>query len=87
MGGAIDALGPISEPDHYAAAAAAEPGGPAAQWHHRRRLLATCLGQAGFAQHPNEWWHYSYGDQLWAWRRGEPVACYGRCPEGWGLAG
>ena len=22
----------------------------------------------GFAQHPNEWWHFSYGDQLWAWK-------------------
>ncbi|MFM7652374.1 MAG: D-alanyl-D-alanine dipeptidase, partial [Vulcanococcus sp.] len=33
---------------------------------------------AGFEQHPNEWWHFSYGDQLWAWRAGQDVACYGR---------
>lgn len=82
MGGAIDALGPISEPEHYAALAAAEPGGEAAEWQRRRRRLAGCLAQVGFAQHPNEWWHYSHGDQLWAWRQGAPQACYGRVAEG-----
>ncbi|MDG2329833.1 MAG: M15 family metallopeptidase, partial [Synechococcus sp. cluster2_bin.44] len=30
----------------------------------------------GFIQHPNEWWHYSYGDQLWAWRSGAECAIY-----------
>jgi D-alanyl-D-alanine dipeptidase len=81
MGGEIDALGPESEPEHYAAAAATDPASREAQWHHRRRLLAECLAVAGFAQHPNEWWHYSHGDQLWAWRLGEPEACYGRTSE------
>ncbi len=74
MGGAIDAIGAISEPDHYAGAA---PGSEAADWHQRRRLLAAVMGEAGFAQHPNEWWHFSHGDQLWAWRRGERRALYG----------
>lgn len=74
MGGAIDAIGAISEPDHYASAAAAsEPG----VWHERRRLLAGAMAAAGFAQHPNEWWHFSYGDQLWAWRLAQPCALYG----------
>lgn len=82
MGGAIDALGPVSEPEYYATAAAADPAGLEAQWHRRRRLLASCLEEAGFAQHPNEWWHFSYGDQLWAWRQGVAEACYGRAPEG-----
>lgn len=82
MGGAIDALGPVSEPDHHAVAAAARPGSREADWHTRRCLLARCLASADFAQHPQEWWHFSYGDQLWAWRQGRPEACYGRCPEG-----
>jgi D-alanyl-D-alanine dipeptidase len=82
MGGAIDQLGPVSEPDHHAAAAAERPGSQEAQWHGRRRLLAHCLAAAGFAQHPNEWWHFSHGDQLWAWRQGCGEARYGRCPEG-----
>jgi D-alanyl-D-alanine dipeptidase len=84
MGGDIDALGPISEPDHYAEAAGSAPESEAAHWHQRRGLLRDCLGQAGFAQHPNEWWHYSHGDQLWAWRTGSGAACYGRCPDGSG---
>ncbi|PSB38949.1 D-alanyl-D-alanine dipeptidase [Aphanothece cf. minutissima CCALA 015] len=74
MGGEIDAIGAISEPEHYAEAA---PGSEAADWHERRRLLAAVMEESGFAQHPNEWWHFSHGDQLWAWRRGEPQALYG----------
>lgn len=79
MGGAIDAIGAISEPDHHAAAALADPAGEAARWHRRRSLLARVMGQAGFVQHPNEWWHFSHGDQLWAWREGADGAVYGRC--------
>jgi D-alanyl-D-alanine dipeptidase len=44
-----------------------------------RRLLLTAALEAGFANHPAEWWHYSYGDQEWCLhtRRAE-VALYGR---------
>jgi D-alanyl-D-alanine dipeptidase len=77
MGGEIDAIGAISEPDHYAQFAQDEPQGEAATWHHRRRLLAAAMASAGFAQHPHEWWHFSWGDQLWAWRTGQPLARYG----------
>lgn len=78
MGGAIDAIGPVSHPLHHAAAAAVDPLGEAARWHQRRVLLAEVMGEAGFAQHPGEWWHFSWGDQLWAWRTGQPRAIYGR---------
>lgn len=78
MGGAIDAIGPVSEPEHHAAAALADPDGEAARWHSRRRLLQRVMATAGFAQHPNEWWHFSHGDQLWAWRSGASLAVYGR---------
>ncbi|MEB3325434.1 MAG: M15 family metallopeptidase [Cyanobacteriota bacterium] len=78
MGGEIDAIGPISHPHHHAEGAAADPTGEAACWHRRRLLLAEVMGGAGFAQHPGEWWHFSYGDQLWAWRTGHPQAFYGR---------
>ena len=77
MGGAIDAIGAISEPGHYADAAGADPSGSAARWHHRRQCLSAAMATAGFAQHPNEWWHFSWGDQLWAWRSGAAQACYG----------
>ena len=81
MGGPIDAIGPVSHPHHHAAAAAADPGGDAARWHRRRQLLAAVMAGAGFAQHPGEWWHFSWGDQLWAWRTGQPLAVYGRVGE------
>ena len=72
MGGDIDAIGAVSEPQHYAGREDSE----ARCWHQRRQLLAEVMGAAGFAQHPNEWWHYSFGDQLWAWRKGAAVAVY-----------
>jgi D-alanyl-D-alanine dipeptidase len=82
MGSEIDAIGAISEPDYYRRCADALPAGEsrqqALQWHHNRSLLATAMATAGFCQHPNEWWHFSYGDQLWAWRSGHAQACYGR---------
>jgi D-alanyl-D-alanine dipeptidase len=90
MGGAIDAIGAVSEPDHYAVAAQTDPGSEAALWHQRRDLLGAAMAEAGFARHPNEWWHFSHGDQLWAWLQGEPQAHYGRWGaegEGLGLSG
>jgi D-alanyl-D-alanine dipeptidase len=32
---------------------------------------------SGFECNPNEWWHWSYGDQLWAQLRDAPCAFYG----------
>jgi D-alanyl-D-alanine dipeptidase len=81
MGGEIDAIGPISEPNHYAAVAAADPASDAALWQGRRDRLGAVMARAGFARHPNEWWHFSHGDQLWAWSCGEPAARYGRAGE------
>ncbi|MFN5116943.1 MAG: M15 family metallopeptidase [Cyanobacteriota bacterium] len=81
MGGAIDELGPVSEPDHYAAACREDPASAQAQWHQNRSLLAAVMGEAGFARHPNEWWHFSHGDQLWAWQQQQDCAHYGRAPE------
>ena len=80
MGGEIDAIGSISEPDHYRVAALDQPQSEAYLWHNRRQSLAEAMGKAGFSQHPNEWWHFSYGDQLWAWRTGVAEAIYGACP-------
>jgi D-alanyl-D-alanine dipeptidase len=41
-----------------------------------RRLLYWLMTEAGFASNPSEWWHFSYGDQMWAKLRGEPEALY-----------
>jgi D-alanyl-D-alanine dipeptidase len=42
-----------------------------------RRLLFWLMTEAGFSGHPNEWWHYSYGDQMWAAKTGVASALYG----------
>jgi hypothetical protein len=31
-----------------------------------RRRLADALTAVGFVNYPEEWWHFSYGDRLWA---------------------
>ncbi|WP_413325826.1 M15 family metallopeptidase [Synechococcus sp. MIT S9503] len=38
------------------------------------------MTEAGFARHPNEWWHFSHGDQLWAWQRKMDEAIYASVP-------
>jgi len=25
------------------------------------------MEEGGFLRHPGEWWHFSQGDQMWAW--------------------
>ena len=52
----------------------------AALWHGRRALLRGVMESVGFEQHPNEWWHFSHGDQLWAWRSGASQAIYAGAP-------
>jgi len=81
MGGEIDAIGPVSEPDHYAEPARLRSGSAESEWHSRRCLLVAVMEEAGFVRHPHEWWHFSHGDQLWAWRSGMPAARYGRTPD------
>ena len=44
-----------------------------------RRLLYWSMTEAGFANNPTEWWHYSWGDQLWARLYGQSAAHYGAC--------
>lgn len=44
-----------------------------------RRLLYWLMSEAGFANNPTEWWHFSHGDQLWAKLGGHPAASYGGC--------
>ena len=74
MGGDIDEIGDRSYPDFYAEKTDSE----SQQYHQNRLLLRQVMTKAGFVQHPNEWWHFSYGDQMWAWQNKEAIAHYGR---------
>jgi D-alanyl-D-alanine dipeptidase len=77
MGSAIDELSLRSHPDHYA-------NSPELPYHYYRQLLHDVMHSAGFRRHLGEWWHFSLGDQMWAWlcRQENPshtvAARYGR---------
>jgi D-alanyl-D-alanine dipeptidase len=42
-----------------------------------REMLYKIMTEAGFANYPLEWWHYSYGDRMWAAYTEESEAFYG----------
>lgn len=80
MGGSIDELSERSQPNYYEN----NPTPEAQEYHRRRELLSGVMKGAGFSRHPGEWWHFSLGDQMWAWLHNQdfphhPVnARYGR---------
>ena len=41
-----------------------------------RLMLVTSMLNAGLASCKTEWWHFSYGDQLWAWFYGNQNSFY-----------
>ena len=43
----------------------------------RRRELCLVMHLAGFVNYPGEWWHFSYGDKLWAAYGRKPSASMG----------
>ena len=74
MGGHIDQMDETSKPNFYKNIDQEE----AIIWNERRNLLKEIMLKFGFVQHPHEWWHFSYGDQLWAWKNKKPNALYGK---------
>ena len=81
LGGEIDFIGAKSRPDFYEKYSLRTPASKYKVFHNRRSLLCSIMEQAGFVQHPNEWWHFSYGDQLWSWFSNEGNAIYGAACE------
>ena len=59
MGSPIDENSDRSNPDYFVEI---DP-----VIHHNRDLLRRVMAHAGFIRHDEEWWHFSYGDQMWAW--------------------
>lgn len=43
-----------------------------------REILKTALSAVGFVNYPSEWWHYSFGDRLWARLTGSTLAIFGK---------
>ncbi len=73
MGSPIDEISDRSLPDYFSTFCNAQ----AVIFHRDRQLLNQVMTYSGFVRHPNEWWHFSYGDQLWAWTSGKQTAIYG----------
>jgi D-alanyl-D-alanine dipeptidase len=49
-----------------------------------RDVLAGAFEGTGITNYPSEYWHWSYGDQGWAYRGGHPHALYAAVePVGW----
>jgi D-alanyl-D-alanine dipeptidase len=67
MGSPIDEISERSWPDYFAD----HPDPSARRFHHHRQILNQAMATAGFCRHPKEWWHFSLGDQLWAWLQRE----------------
>lgn len=80
MGSAIDELSERSHPDYYALSDRPQERG----YHVHRLLLLDVMEKGGFQRHPQEWWHFSFGDQMWAHLNNQKypgknfVARYGR---------
>lgn len=80
MGSPIDEISPRSFPNYFANSHLPQEK----QLHRHRQLLHNIMTTAGFKQHPNEWWHFCLGDQMWAWLTNQEkpelgaIARYGR---------
>ncbi len=90
MGSPIDEISERSYPNHFAEQLESskqleESQAAAKRFHHHREILRTSMESADFLRHPREWWHFSYGDQVWGWlcnenpaiASGNHQACYG----------
>ncbi|AFZ45109.1 D-Ala-D-Ala dipeptidase [Halothece sp. PCC 7418] len=80
LGGEIDEISARSDPNFYQDSTTVS----GKLYHQRRELLSRIMMTVGFRQHPEEWWHFSLGDQMWAWLKRqescqtEVIAYYGR---------
>lgn len=42
-----------------------------------RKILSKAMLSQEFTEYADEWWHFDYGNQLWALTSGKPKAVYG----------
>ncbi len=71
----LDHTGPFDVYDPSCYAAKAKGLGEEAQ--RVRAVMRAALEPTGLTNYPSEYWHWSYGDQGWAYRGGHPNALYG----------
>lgn len=62
MGSVIDAMGEVSLPNYFVGSSEKQE----MSFHANRELLNGAMSRARFRRLPHEWWHFSFGDQVWA---------------------
>ncbi|MDX2215032.1 MAG: M15 family metallopeptidase, partial [Oculatellaceae cyanobacterium bins.114] len=62
-----DYFSPTFDPPHPHESVVNLSERPNATVHYHRQILREIMTSVGFLQHPNEWWHFSLGDQMWMW--------------------
>ncbi len=77
MGSIFDDVTALAHRDHFESNGTKAMAFSDEEARANRRLLHWIMTDAGFIGHPDEWWHFSYGDQLWAKLSGAPAALYG----------
>ena len=76
MGSLFDDATEIAHRDRFERSATAM-GFSDAEARANRRLLHWAMDGQGFSGHSEEWWHFSWGDQMWAAATDAPAAHYG----------
>ncbi|MBU6445266.1 MAG: peptidase M15D vanX D-ala-D-ala dipeptidase [Alphaproteobacteria bacterium] len=66
MGSIFDDVTTLAHRDRFEQATPGVPSYSDEEACANRRLLHWLMCEEGFAGHPDEWWHFSFGDQLWA---------------------
>ncbi|MDO8626177.1 MAG: M15 family metallopeptidase [Candidatus Magasanikbacteria bacterium] len=78
MGTPFDYFGPEATTNFYETKSEANFGTKDYEIKNNRRLFFKVLKDAGFSNYPDEWWHWSYGDQEWAANLKKDEALYGK---------
>lgn len=78
LGAAFDDLGPVAHTDHLERSVICGEIEPNTSALLNRRLLYYAMTQAGFVNYPAEFWHYDFGNQMYAFNSDEAApAWYG----------
>ncbi|MFA7653598.1 MAG: M15 family metallopeptidase [Candidatus Magasanikbacteria bacterium] len=71
MGTIFDHFGPEAQPEYFETHA----GNPTAA--KNRKILREAMKAEGFTTDQDEWWHFDYGNQMWALKSDRSPAFYG----------
>jgi len=71
MGTCFDYFGPEAHSSYF------DQNDMSAEIRQNRRILKNALEAEGFLQYSDEWWHFDYGNQTWAFEGNNPIAVYG----------